>query len=99
MVSLKNKGKHTGSEKLGASAYYSKFSYADDYDYDDDVDEPADAYPAHNGPVDPGSDNGDEALDDDDDAEKGTFSSYVAPYGVTVYEAAELDAIALLADT
>ena len=39
-----------------------------------------------------------EALDDDDE-ENDTFSSCVALDDVTVFEAAELDAIALLADT
>ena len=37
--------------------------------------------------------------DDDDDEENDTFSSYDALEDVTVLEAAELDAIALLADT
>ena len=39
-----------------------------------------------------------EALDDDDE-ENDTLSSCVALYDVTVFEAAELDALALLADT
>ena len=42
---------------------------------------------------------GEEALDDDDDEENDTFTSHVALDGVTIFEAAELDAIALLADT
>ena len=46
-----------------------------------------------------GSDDGEEAPDYDDDEENDTFSSYVALDDVTVFEAAELDAIALLADT
>ena len=29
-----------------------------DYDYDDDMNDPADAYQSHNDPVDPGSDDG-----------------------------------------
>ena len=58
------------------------------------------AYQAHNDPVDPGSDDGEEALRTDvDDEENATFSSYVELDDVTVFEAAELDAIALLADT
>ena len=81
----------------GASAHHANFTSVDNYD--DDVDEPGDAYQAHNDPVDPGSDDGDEALDDDDDEENDAFSSYVALDDVTVCEAAELDAIALLADT
>ena len=62
------------------------------------MNEPADAFKAHNDPVDPGSDDGAEALDDDDE-EHDTFSSYVALEDVAVFEVAELDAIALLADT
>ena len=96
----KGKGKNTGSGKPGASAYYANFTSVEDCDYDDDTNDPADAYQAHNDPVDPGSDDGAEALDDDDDDEEnGTFSSYVALDDVTVLEAAEWDAIALLADT
>ena len=84
--------------KLGSSTYYENFNYTDDYDCDDDVNEPADACQAHNDPFDPGSDDGEETLDDDDDEENVTFSSYVALDDVTVFEAAELDAIALFAD-
>ena len=47
----RDKGKYKGSEKSGASAYYANCTSVEDYDYDDD---------AHNDPVDPGSDNGDE---------------------------------------
>ena len=64
-----------------------------------DTIEPADASQAHNDPVDSRSDDGEEALDDDDDEENDTFSSYIALDDVTVVEAAELDPIALLADT
>ena len=71
------------------------FTSIEDYDFDDDMNEPADAYQAHNDPVDPGSDDGAEALDDDDE-EHDTFSSYVALDDVTVFEVAELDAIVLL---
>ena len=97
----KSKGKYTGSGKSGASAFYANFTSVQDYDYDDDMNDPADAYQAHIDPVDPGSDDGEEALDDDDDddEENDTFSSYVALDDVTVFEAAESDAIALLADT
>ena len=42
---------------------------------------------------------GEEALDNDDDEENDTFSSYVALDDVTVFEADELEAIALLTDT
>ena len=65
------------------------------------MNEPADACQAHNDPVDPGSDDGEEALDDadDDDEKNDTLSSYVALDDVIVFEAAELGTIALLADT
>ena len=95
----KGKGKHTGSGKSGASACYANFTSVEYYDYDDDMNEPADACQAHNDPVDPGSDDGEEALDDDDDEKNDTFSFHVALDDVIVFEAAELDAIALLADT
>ena len=95
----KGKGKHTSSGKSGASAYYASYTAVGDYHFDDDTIEPADAYQAHNDPVDPGSDDGEEALDDDDFEENDTFSSYVALDDVSVFEAAELDAIALLAGT
>ena len=52
----------------------------------------ANAYQAHNHPVDPGSDDGEEALDSDDDEDNDTFSLYVALDDVTVFDAAELDA-------
>ena len=63
----KGKGKHIGSGKSGASAYYANDTSVEDYDYDDDMNEPADAYQAHSDPFDPGSDDGEEAMDDDDD--------------------------------
>ena len=59
------------------------------------MDESANAYQAHNDPVDPGSDDGKEALDE----ENHTLSSYVVLDDLTVFDAAELDATALLADT
>ena len=52
-----------------------------------------------NDPVDPGSDVGAEALDFDDDEENDTFSPNVALDDVSVFEAVELDATTLLADT
>ena len=94
------KGKHTGSGKSRASAHHANLTSVEDYDYlDEDMDESANAYQEHNDPVDPGGDDGEEAPDDDDNDENDTFSSYVALDDVTVFEAAELDAIALLADT
>ena len=71
---------------------------AKDYDYY--YDENLDNYQAHNDPVDPGSDDREEAPDyDDDNEENDTLSSRVVLDDFTIYEAAELDAIALLADT
>ena len=94
-----DKGQHTGSEKSGASAYYANFTSVEDYGSDDEKVELVDASQAHNDPADSGSDVGEEALDCDDDEENDTCSSYVALDDVSVFEAAELDAIALLADT
>ena len=56
----KGKGKHTGSGKSGASAHHANLTSVEDYDCDEDMDESANAYQA---PVDPGSDDGGEALD------------------------------------
>ena len=96
----KGKGKHTGSGKPGASARHANplpwkittimmktWMNLQTLIY------------AHNDPVDRGSDDGEEALDYHDDEENDTFSSYVALDDVTVFEAVELDATALLADT
>ena len=64
------------------------------------MDESANAYQAHNDPVDPGSDDGEEAPEYDDGEENDTFSSYdFFIHSCSDVEAAELDAIALLADT
>ena len=94
------KGKHTGSGKSGASAHHANLTSVENYDYyDEDLIESANVYQAHNDPVDPGSDDGEDAPDYDDDEENDTLSSYIALDDVTIYEAAELDAIALLADT
>ena len=96
----KTKGKDTGSGKSEASAHHANLTSVEDYVYyDEDVDESANSYQAHNDPVDPRSDDGEEALDDDKDEECDMFSSYAALDDVTVFEAAELDAIAPLADT
>ena len=81
----KGEGKHTGSGKSVASAYHANFASVEDYDYDEDMNEPANAYQAHNDPVDPGSGEEEEALDCDDDEENDTFSSYVALDDVTVH--------------
>ena len=93
----KGKGQHIGSGKCGTSARRAKLTSVEDYDYyhDKDLDESVNAYQAHNDPVDPGSDDGEEAPDYDGDEENDTFSSEIALDDVTVYEAAELDAIAL----
>ena len=96
----KGMGKHTGSGKTGANAHHANLTSDEDYDfYDEDLDESANAHQAHNDPADSGSDVGEGAPGCDDDEENDTFSSYVALDDVTVLEAAELDAIALLADT
>ena len=63
------------------------------------MDESANASQAHNDPVDPRSDDQEEVPDHDDDEENDSLSSYVALDDGTIYEAAELDAIALLAYT
>ena len=63
------------------------------------MNESASASQAHDDPVGPRSDDGEEAVDFDDDEDNDTFSPYVALDDVTVFEAAELHAIALLADT
>ena len=59
----KGKGKHTGSGKSGASACHTNFISVEDYDHDEDMIESANAYHAFNDPVDPRSDEGEEALD------------------------------------
>ena len=48
LVWFQEKGKHTGSEKSEARAYYANFVSVEDYGYDDDTVELADAYQAHN---------------------------------------------------
>ena len=55
---LQEKGKHTSNGKLRTCAYYAKFTFDEDYGYNDDKVEIADAYQAHN---DPGSEAGEEA--------------------------------------
>ena len=92
-------GKHIGIGKSGASTYHANFTSVEDCDHGDDTVELADAFQAHNDPPDPGSDVGEEALDCDDDEENDKFSPFVALDDVSVLEAAELVAIALLTDT
>ena len=89
----KSKGKHTGSGKSGASAHYANLISVEDYNYSngEDMDESENICRAYDDPVDPGSDDG-------EGEENDTFSSSVALDDVSVFEAAELDAIALLAD-
>ena len=60
---LQEKDKHTGNGKLGASAYYADFTFADDHGHNDSMVDTADAYQAHSDPVNPGSGVGEEALD------------------------------------
>ena len=47
----KGKGKHSGSGKSGASAYHANFTSLESYDDAEDMNEPANAYQAHNDPV------------------------------------------------
>ena len=65
----KGKGKHTGSGKPGANAHHANLISIEDHDYycDEDMNESANAYRAHNDPVDTGSD------DYDDDEETTRF--------------------------
>ena len=59
---VERQGKHTRSGKSGASAYCTNYTSIEDYDYDDDTSEPADAHQAHNDPIHPDSDDGEEVL-------------------------------------
>ena len=97
----KAKANTLAEENLERVPHHANLTSVEDYDYyyDEYMDESENAYQAHDDTVDPGSDDGEEALDNDGDEENETFSSYVALDNVTVFEAAELDAIALLADT
>ena len=94
----KGKGKHTGSGKSGASAHHANLTSGEDYDYHfyEDLDESANANQAHNDAVDPGSDDGEETTTT---MRKRYAFCVHALDDVTVYEAAELDATALLADS
>ena len=60
---LQEKGKHTGNEKTEGSVYHANFTSAEGNGYNDDKVGITDAYHAHNDPVNPGSDVGEEALD------------------------------------
>ena len=87
----KAKANTLAAKNFGVSAHYANLTSVEDYDYyDEDMNESANA---------PGRDDGEQALDYDDDEEKDTFSSNVALDDVTVFGAVELDAIALLGDT
>ena len=89
----KGKGKHTGSGKSGASAHHANLTSVEDDDcYDEDMNESAK-------PTMTQLTREVMTLDCDDDEENDTFSPYVALDDVTVFETAELDAIALLPDT
>ena len=71
----KGKRKHTGSGKSGTIAHHANLTSTEDYNYyyDEDIDVSANAYQAHNDPVDPGSDDGEEAPGYDDDEENDVF--------------------------
>ena len=75
------------------------FRFDEDYGHNDSKVETADANRAHNDSVNPGSEVGEEALDCEDDKKYDMFASYITLDDVSIIEAAELDAIALLADT
>ena len=96
---LQEKDKHTSNGKLGASAHHAGFIFADDYGHNDSKVETADAYRAHNDTGNPGSDVGEEALDCKDGEKCDMFSSYITLDDASIFEVAEVDAIALLADT
>ena len=96
---LQDKDKITRNGKLGASACYADFTFAEDYGHNDSKVETADAYQAHNDPVNPGSEIGEDALDCEDGQKYDMFSSFVTLDDASIFEAAEFDAIALLADT
>ena len=66
----KSKGKLTASGKSGARAYYANFTSVKDYDYDDDMNEPADANKPTTIQL---TLDGEEALDDDDDSGNHVF--------------------------
>ena len=91
---LQEKGKHTGNGKQGASAYYADFTFPEDHGKV----ETADAYQAHNDPVSPQSEVGEETLDCEDDQKYNTVSSCSTLDDASTVEAAELDATAFLAD-
>ena len=98
---LVGSAKKVKASTLAAENHHANLTCVEDYDYyyDEDLDEPANTYQAHNDPIDPASDDGEEARDYDDDEENDTLSSFIALDDVTVYEAAALEAIVLLADT
>ena len=86
----KGKGKPT--------AYHADLATHDDYDNDDVAVEPADSSQAYSDPAEPGSDDGDDLQHEHDDGHDRSSSS-IAVGLANAAEAAELDAIALLADT
>ena len=89
----------TGIGKSGAIAHYAKITSVEDYDYYDlrrvILQTPIKPTTIQ---LTPEATNGGEALDHDDDEENDTFSPHVALDDITVFEAAELDASALLAE-
>ena len=96
---LQAKDKNTRNGKLGASAYYADFTSAEDYGHNDSKVETAGAYRAHDDSFNPGSEVGEDALDCEDEKKYDMFSSYITLDDLSIFEAGELDAIALLADT
>ena len=84
--------------KGDATAYHADYPTHDDYDNDDDAVKPVDFYQAHNDPAGRDSDDGDDVQHEHDD-EHDTSKSYIAVDTANANEAAELHAMAPLADT
>ena len=87
-------GSDVGEEALGCDD-----DEENDTGHNDSKVETADACRAHHDPVNPGSDVGEEALDCEGDKKYDMFSSSITLDDASVFEAAELDGMALLADT
>ena len=61
------------ADNLQQVPFFANFTSVDVYDYDEHVNESANAYQAHNDPVDPGCNDGEEAPNHDGDEENDTF--------------------------
>ena len=96
---LQEKDKNTRNGKRRANAYRVDSIFAEDYGHNDSKVETADAYQAQNDPVNPESEADEEALNCEGDKKYDMFSSFVTLDDASIFEATELDATALLADT